>query len=730
MSKRLLTFVVAAVALSLTVVAVASAAVVAGNTGWFWSNPLPQGNTLTKAETIGGRAYVAGEAGTIMRSDNGGASWTGIRSGLPAAMSDVRTIRAITADTVIFASDCGLRRTDDGGVTVRRLPWSSTDVACASKIASLSFPTPDVGYLLLDSGEVLQTSDGGESWRKQTAAPAVPAGGPTAGGTLPSEIWFTSASTGVLSVGAAIFYTTDSGSSWTPVETVWGAGQLHFEFLNASDGYVFGNRSVLFKTADGGATWTEVTGDGKLEQNAVSSLSCADMSNCLAATTDGANMLRTVDGGTTWTPLKASTQPIFAVGFTSATHALAVGKGSAIVGTDDAGQNWAPLNSEAPGAFYKAHVDSATSAVLFGGGTALARTTDAGATFKPIVTYANGNIQDAAFPTANRGYVLDSRNELTRSDDGGGHWKVLDLAGATPAAIYAPSEKTLLLVGSKGVRRSEDGGLSFKSTGKPSFRKLRFSNADKAGTSVVVFGMNNAAISKDDGKSWTTIKRGKKIKSIKFLDFADAKNGWIAAHNGELWTTSTGGKKWTRIDSTGLTSIRSMALTDSKHGYIADGSGSVFATTDGGKTWSQQSPFLNKDAVNTLIAALSGKGAILYVPGTNRILATSNFGQIGVPSTLSISTAKKSVKKGTTVPVSGKLAPSQGGEQVTVLARPAGAKNGTKWTKQTATVSLGGTFTTTWKIYKPMVFIARWAGDAKNDGDGADLIKVLLKKKK
>jgi photosystem II stability/assembly factor-like uncharacterized protein len=727
MSKRLLTFVIAAVAVSLTVVAVASAAVVAGNTGWFWSNPLPQGNTLTEADTIGGRAYVAGEAGTIMRSDNGGASWTGIRSGLPSALSDVRTIRAITADTVIFASDCGLRRTDDGGANVRRLPWSSTDVNCAQKITSLSFPTPTVGYLLLESGDVLQTLDGGDSWRKQTAAPGSPAAG---GNTGVTDIWFTSATAGVVSVGNTIWSTTDSGSSWTPAPSVNGNGQLRFEFLSATEGYAFGNKSALFKTVDSGATWAAVAGNGVIEANAVSSLSCADLNTCLAATVDGVNTLRTVDGGTTWTTLKASTRALYAVGFTSATHALAVGQGSAIVSTDDAGQNWSPLNSEAAGQFLRAHVDSPTSAVLFGGGTALARTTDAGATFKQIVTLANGTIRDAAFPTATRGYVLDSRNELTRSDDGGITWKVLDLAGANPNSIYAPNDKTLLLVGSKGVRRSADAGISFKTTGTSKFRKLKFANVDKAGSSIAVYGSKNAAISKNDGKAWTLIKTSKKIKGIKFLDFADAKTGWIADNSGEVWSTTSGGKKWTRIDTTGLNSIRSMALTDTKHGYLADGSGSIYVTADNGKTWSQQSPFLNKNAVNTLIAPLSAKGAILVVPTTNRILATSTFGQIGVASKLTISSAKKSVKKGTTVPISGKLAPSQGGEQVTVLARPVDAKNGAKWSRQTATVSLGGTFTTTWKIDKPMVFVARWAGDATHDGDGADLIKVLLKKKK
>jgi hypothetical protein len=133
--------------------------------------------------------------------------------------------------------------------------------------------------------------------------------------------------------------------------------------------------------------------------------------------------------------------------------------------------------------------------------------------------------------------------------------------------------------------------------------------------------------------------------------------------------------------------------------------------------------------VSTLLAVLSSRGAILVVPGTNRILATSTFGQIGSASTLKLKTAKSKVKKNSTVNVTGTLAPSQGGEQVTVLARQTNAKGGTKWSKQTVTVSLGGTFTTTWKVAKGTIFVARWAGDATHDGDGADPVIVKLKKK-
>lgn len=725
MKKLLLSALVAGM-LSLALASAAGAAVVAGNTGWFWSNPLPQGNTLTEIETTAGRAYAAGTAGALMRSDDGGATWQGIRSGLPSALSDVKTLRTITPDSIVFASGCGLRRSDDGGATVRRLPWTSNDVNCPSTISSLSFPSGNVGYLLLGSGEVMQTQDGGDSWRRMTAAP----GSPFNDSSIPSDIWFSSPTKGVISIGGQIFYSSDSGSSWTPVQGVDGGGRAHFEFLSATTGYAVGNGTSLYKTTDSGEHWAVVPSDGKINTISVASLSCADENNCLATAATGAAIMRTVDGGANWTALTASSRPIYAVGYTSATHAVAVGADGASVMTNDGGVNWSSLNSEVIGQFNQAHVDSASSAVLFGADTDIARTTNSGASWQSITTFANGSIRDATFPTATRGFVLDTRNALTRTDNGGVNWKVLDLGGASPASIFAVNADTLLLIGDRGVRRSTNAGLSFKKVGGSKFSKLKLFGADAADGSVVAYGAKAIVLSKDGGKSWKKVSLTKRLRGLQRVDFADNKNGWAVDGRGELWATTKGGGKWSRIETTGLRRITSMARVDRQHGYVADGSGSVLVTSDGGKTWAEQAPFLSANKVPTLVAALSTKGALLLVPGSNRILTTASFGQIGAPSTLTIKSSSKHPKKGKTFRISGRLSGAQGGEQITVLARVLDAKRNPKWVSQTATISLGGTFTTSWSISKPTIFVARWAGDATHDGDGANAIVLAPKKKR
>ncbi|MBK9229235.1 MAG: hypothetical protein IPL67_19790 [Ignavibacteria bacterium] len=46
-------------------------------TGWFWQNPLPQGNQLQSVDFSNSEAgWAVGQYGTILRTINGGTNWT------------------------------------------------------------------------------------------------------------------------------------------------------------------------------------------------------------------------------------------------------------------------------------------------------------------------------------------------------------------------------------------------------------------------------------------------------------------------------------------------------------------------------------------------------------------------------------------------------------------------------------------------------------------------------
>src|SRR5256885_360205 len=185
--------------------------------GWFWGNPLPQGNTIRALDFAGGRGYAAGEFGTLLRTDDGGATWSGIPTGIT---SDLTKVDVVDASTVIIGGGCSARRSDDGGVTFQRLPFTPSELRCGSKVQSISFSSATVGFLLLDDGTLLSTSDGGASFSRRTAVPGTAAHGDTPSAT-PTDIFFTSPTVGYattkLAASGSLYRTVDGGNTWNPV---------------------------------------------------------------------------------------------------------------------------------------------------------------------------------------------------------------------------------------------------------------------------------------------------------------------------------------------------------------------------------------------------------------------------------------------------------------------------------------------------------------------------------
>jgi photosystem II stability/assembly factor-like uncharacterized protein len=69
--------------------------------GWFWQNPLPQGNPLIAVSFLNSDTVTAvGTSGTILQSTDGGASWTRQRSGTTNHLNGVSFVDANTGTAV------------------------------------------------------------------------------------------------------------------------------------------------------------------------------------------------------------------------------------------------------------------------------------------------------------------------------------------------------------------------------------------------------------------------------------------------------------------------------------------------------------------------------------------------------------------------------------------------------------------------------------------------------
>lgn len=240
-------------------------------------------------------AWASGNRGTVVRTVDGGATWT-LVSPPDAAALDFRDIEAFDADTAYVLSigngdKSRIYKTADGGKTWAVQFTSADPVSFYDAIAfwdartGLAFGDPVDGHFT-----VIRTDDGGRTWTPVPSANLPPAlegeGAFAASGTClvvegTANAWFGTGG----AARARVFRSTDRGLTWSVADTPIMAG-------NASSG-IF---SLAFADARRGIA---VGGDYRRERDS------------------GDNLAFTSDGGQTWSYQGTASQPAFATDFRS-----------------------------------------------------------------------------------------------------------------------------------------------------------------------------------------------------------------------------------------------------------------------------------------------------------------------------------------------------------------------------------------------------------------------------
>jgi photosystem II stability/assembly factor-like uncharacterized protein len=675
---------------------------------------------LRSVELNGTRGYAGGDFGTLVRTDDAGQTWRGVATGFT---QDVGRVRMIARDSIVIGGGCALRRTDNGGASFRRLPWTASDARCTSQLAAFAFPSSAIGYLALQNGNVLRTTDGGRTWRRRTAIPGTLATHPGSR-VLPTDITFTSTDVGFVTTAAgALFTTPDAGQTWT-LAAQSGLALRALFFSNANEGYAVGNGSVVLRSHDGGAHWTTsavgVPGQG------LNSIHCAG-TTCIATTITGDRLFRSSDAGASWSMVFPATERLFAAALADPARALAVGADGATVVSANGGASFARVGGRVFGRYEQLQASDRQHAYAYGVAGALARTRDGGRTWEDLGAATSDRVISVSFPSARTGFALDSVGQLLRTDNTAESWQILN-PGTPPApsAVLALGSRRVLLIGPRGVRRSTTGGQSFARVPNRALARATLARVDRVGDWVFAYGPEAIFASRDAGAHWRRVRRppGSELAT---LDFVTSTRGFALLTDGRVLVTRNRGRRWRELPAIGTEVGYDMAFSDPRHGFVMvgefgdDEAGYVLATSDGGATWRPQlvdSASLRRGS----LAAPSARTAFV-VAGDDHLFATHEGGDTGIASTLTIRATGRARRPGLRT-IQGRLRPARGGEQVVVSMRARGAR---QWLFNTIQVASNGSFTVVADVRRTSTFVAQWRGDDVRRGDGSPPLTVRVR---
>jgi len=212
--------------------------------------------------------------------------------------------------------------------------------------------------------------------------------------------------------------------------------------VSATVGWAVGSWGKIYKTTDGGNTWTAQTSGTTEELKGVIAFDV----NTVYAVGENGTILKTINGGTTWTAqTSGTTKDLADVSLTDATHVIAVGEDGTIVKTAD-GTNWtAPASGtthDLNGVFYL----DATHAWAVGQYSTILFSADAGVSWSPQVGVIAG--------TLNAVWAADSTHIWAAADNcmvfsGGTTWTVQ--SGADGYCVEGISTTSLWVGGAENI---------------------------------------------------------------------------------------------------------------------------------------------------------------------------------------------------------------------------------------------------------------------------------------
>jgi photosystem II stability/assembly factor-like uncharacterized protein len=263
----------------------------------------------------------------------------------------------------------------------------------------------------------------------------------------------------------------------------------------------------------------------------------------------------TSNGGARWIPqTSGTTEYLYSVAFTDASHGCAVGGNGTILTTSDGGTHWTVRRSGGGLDLVSVTFADATHGWAAGQMNTILATSDRGATWTTQRSgfYDGRLLYSVDFADATHGWAAGTGGRILATADGGTHWAAQSSGLTTAGIIYSFA----FVDATRGWAVGRDGS--------------------PASGVILVTG--------DGGSTWSTQSASNLTSATPLyaVSSADATHVWAAGWDGIVCATQDGGSTWSAQTWGGNYGLVSVFFTDTTHGWAVGGGGTILATVDGG----------------------------------------------------------------------------------------------------------------------------------------------------
>ncbi|MFC5860705.1 YCF48-related protein [Acidicapsa dinghuensis] len=581
----------------------------------WWSMLLEERSVLRPAVTSNNLAAVTfvtprlgwavGKNGTIIHTEDGGASWKWQASDASNVLNSVTFVTPRLGWAV--GSIGTILHTEDGGAN-----WQGQASNTSDELNSVTFATPQLGWAVGTNGTILHTKDGGANWERQAS---------NASDDLRSVKFATPQSGWAVGSNGAILHTEDGGANWKR-QTSGGSNYLYsVTFITPQSGWAVGSSGTILHTEDGGANWKRQTSNTSAH---LTSVTFATPQSGWAAGTNG-TILHTEDGGVSWNQQISRTPYLLSsVNFATPQLGWAVGDEGIILHTEDRGASWKKQADISSDSLYSVTFATPQSgwAVSFNG--TILHTEDGGTSWKRQATNDSDVLNSVTFATPQSGWAVGWNGTILHTENGGVSWtRQASYTSAGLDSVAFAGTQMGWAVGLNGtILHTEDGGVNWKSQANAPNNFISVTFATPQSGSAVGTG-GTILHTEDGGVSWKR-QISNTANIFTSVTFATPQSGWVVGDEGMILHTEDGGVSWRRQASPDTENLDCVTFVTPRSGWAVGTNGTILHTDDAGASWSRQTGH-TKEGLHSVAFVTSQSGWVVGWGGT--ILHTEDGGK-------------------------------------------------------------------------------------------------------